>query len=77
MKMIASAIVTVFAAAALANPPAAAPAPAAKETKPAATATTTTPAATATTAKADDKCAGKTGKDLETCKAEMKKTTKK
>ncbi|GIL18849.1 MAG: hypothetical protein BroJett040_26000 [Oligoflexia bacterium] len=63
MKMIASAIVTVFAAAALANPPAAP--------------TTATPAAPAApTAKVEDKCAGKKGKDLATCKAEVAKAAK-
>lgn len=79
MKAIAMAIVSLSACAALANPPAA----------PAKTTTTTTTTAgahgeghdTAHTghdaAKMDDKCAGKTGKDMETCKAaEAKKMHK-
>lgn len=79
MKAIAMAIVSLSACAALANPPAA-------PAKTATTTTTTTAPATAPaagshaghdTAKTDDKCAGKTGKDLETCKAHEAKKMKK
>lgn len=65
MKLIASTLVALCATVAFANPEAAAPAK--KEA----------PATTATATKGEDKCHGKTGKDLETChKEEMKKAKK-
>ncbi|MBX3017513.1 MAG: hypothetical protein KF767_06480 [Bdellovibrionaceae bacterium] len=76
MKAIVLAIVSLSACAALANSPAA-------PAKPTTTTTTTTtaPAADAhaghDAVKHDDKCAGKTGKDLDTCKATEAKKLKK
>lgn len=71
MKLMASAIVTLFAAAALANPPAPA--------KTTTTSTTTTTATTTADAHADAKkaCEGKMGEDLKKCETEFKKTHKK
>ncbi len=81
MKAIVLAIVSLSVSAALANPPA-------KTTAPAATTTTTTTTDAAVVhgsmagmadghaAKMEDKCAGKTGKDMETCMKDMKKAKK-
>ncbi|MBX2993942.1 MAG: hypothetical protein KF681_03955 [Bdellovibrionaceae bacterium] len=71
MKLMASAIVTLFAAAAFANPAA----PAAKTT----TTSTTTTTATTADAHADAKkaCEGKMGEELKKCETEFKKTHKK
>lgn len=77
MKAIVMAIVSLSACAALAN----SPAPAAKTTSTTTSTTTTTAPADAhaghDAAKMDDKCAGKTGKDLDTCKAHEAKKMKK
>lgn len=82
MKAIVLAVVSLSVSAALANPPA-------KTTAPAATTTTTTTTDTAHAghgsmagmadghaAKMEDKCAGKTGKDMKTCMKDMKKAKK-
>lgn len=73
MKLMATAIVTLFAAAALAN----SPAPAAKTKTE--TTTTTTATTTADTHMVDMKkaCEGKMGEDLKKCETEFKKTHKK
>lgn len=72
MKALAFAIVTVAVSAALANPPAAKTTTTTKKTE---TTHEMAPPAdhAAATAKAADVCAGKTGKDLETCKKEEAK----
>jgi hypothetical protein len=78
MKMITSAIVCLFACAAMAEGTTAPAAQTAAPTAPAAAMQAkdakTAPKA-AMQAKKDETCAGKTGKDLKKCKADMKKAT--
>lgn len=76
MKMIATAIVTLFAAAALAQGTAAPAAPTAPATATMTKETKTTTEHTAMEAKKDDMCASKTGKAKAKCEAQMKKAHK-